>query len=113
MAATTTPQTLGQLIQSKAERFPDTVSLIWAAFEQCFQVRLLKCYGAVEVSIFVACRQALPANAVPSSLQVVSALPKTLSEKPQKRLLLERFAPGGPDVCMPSPSNTTRAVPSP
>ena len=44
-------------------------------------------------SIFAACRQALPANAMPSYLHVVSALPKTLSEKPQKRLLLERFDP--------------------
>ena len=64
-------------------------------------------------SIFAACRQALPANAMPSYLHVVSALPKTLSEKPQKRLLLERFDPSGPDVFMPSPSHTTRAAPSP
>jgi crotonobetaine/carnitine-CoA ligase len=53
-------------------------------------------------SIFTTCRQALPANATPSYLQVVSALPKTLSEKPLKRLLLERFDPSGPDVFIPS-----------
>jgi crotonobetaine/carnitine-CoA ligase len=64
-------------------------------------------------SIFAACRQVLPANAMPAYLHVVSALPKTLSEKPQKRLLLERFDPSGPDVFMPSPSHTTHAAPSP
>ena len=64
-------------------------------------------------SIFAACRRALPANAMPSYLHVVSALPKTLSEKPQKRLLLERFDPSGPDVFMPSPSHTTHVAPSP
>ena len=64
-------------------------------------------------SIFAACRQALPANAMPAYLQVVSALPKTLSEKPQKRLLLERFDPSGPDVFMPSPFPPTHVAPSP
>jgi crotonobetaine/carnitine-CoA ligase len=48
--------------------------------------------------IFTACRRALPANAVPSYLQVVPALPKTISEKPQKRLLLEAFDPAGANV---------------
>jgi len=64
-------------------------------------------------SIFAACRQALSANAMPAYLHVVPALPKTLSEKPQKHLLLERFDPSGPDVFMPSPSHTTRVAPSP
>jgi carnitine-CoA ligase len=54
-------------------------------------------------SVFTACRQALPPNAIPSYLQVVSTLPKTLSEKPQRRLLLEHFDPSAPDVFTPSP----------
>jgi hypothetical protein len=89
---------------------------IWGAFEQRFQVRILEWYGAVEggfVYIFVAYHRALPTNAMLSYLHVVSALSKTLSEKPQKRLLLERFDPSGPDVFMPSPSHTTRVAPSP
>jgi len=53
-------------------------------------------------SLFTACRHALAANAMPSYLQVVSALPKTLSEKPQKRFLLEHFDPAGPDVFTPA-----------
>jgi crotonobetaine/carnitine-CoA ligase len=64
-------------------------------------------------SIFAACRQALPANAMPSYLHVVSALPKTLSEKPQQRLLRERFDPSGPDVFIASPAPTTHVAPSP
>ena len=53
-------------------------------------------------SIFAACRRALTANAVPSYLQVVSEIPKTLSEKPQPRLLREHFDPSSPDVFTPS-----------
>jgi len=53
-------------------------------------------------SLFTACRHALAANAMPSYLHVVSALPKTLSEKPQKRFLLEHFDPAGPDVFTPA-----------
>jgi crotonobetaine/carnitine-CoA ligase len=49
-------------------------------------------------SLFAACRSALVANAIPSYLHVVSELPKTLSEKPQARLLRERFHPTGPDI---------------
>jgi crotonobetaine/carnitine-CoA ligase len=35
---------------------------------------------------------------VPSWLQVVEEIPKTASEKPQERFLLERFAPDGAGV---------------
>ena len=42
-------------------------------------------------SIFAACRKRLEPNFVPSYLQVVDEIPKTASEKPQERLLLERF----------------------
>ena len=55
-------------------------------------------------SIFAACRRTLTANAVPSYLQVVPEIPKTLSEKPQQRILREHFDPSGPDVFAPSPS---------
>jgi crotonobetaine/carnitine-CoA ligase len=49
-------------------------------------------------AIFAACRKELEANFVPSYLQVVDEIPKTASEKPQERFLLERFAPGAPNV---------------
>ena len=39
--------------------------------------------------VFRACRATLTANFVPAYLQVVSAIPKTASEKPQKRFLIE------------------------
>lgn len=41
--------------------------------------------------IFRACREKLESNYVPSFLQVVDAIPKTASEKPQERFLLEAF----------------------
>ena len=50
------------------------------------------------VEVFAACRKALEANFVPSYLQVVDEIPKTASEKPQERFLLEAFAPAGPGV---------------
>lgn len=49
-------------------------------------------------SVFAACRAGLEANFVPTYLQVVAEIPKTASEKPQERLLLERFVPGGEGV---------------
>jgi crotonobetaine/carnitine-CoA ligase len=49
-------------------------------------------------TIFTACRAALESNFVPSYLQVVDQIPKTASEKPQERFLLERFAVDSPDV---------------
>ena len=42
-------------------------------------------------SVFEACREGLEANFVPSYLQVVDEIPKTASEKPQERFLVERF----------------------
>jgi len=41
--------------------------------------------------IFRVCREKLESNYVPSFLQVVEAIPKTASEKPQERFLLEAF----------------------
>lgn len=48
--------------------------------------------------VFAACREALEANFVPSYLQVVEEIPKTASEKPQERFLLEAFDPAGSRV---------------
>ena len=52
----------------------------------------------VPAAIFAACRAGLESNFVPSYLQVVDEIPKTASEKPQERFLLERFAPAAKNV---------------
>jgi crotonobetaine/carnitine-CoA ligase len=44
------------------------------------------------------CREGLEPNFVPSYLQRVDEIPKTASEKPQERFLLDRFAPEAPGV---------------
>ncbi len=49
-------------------------------------------------SVFAACRAGLEPNFVPSYLQIIDESPKTASEKPQERFLLERFAPDAPGV---------------
>lgn len=49
-------------------------------------------------SVFDWCRQRLESNFVPSYLQVVEEIPKTASEKPQERFLLEAFAPDAPNI---------------
>jgi crotonobetaine/carnitine-CoA ligase len=49
-------------------------------------------------SVFATCVEHLEPNFVPSYLQVVDEIPKTASEKPQERFLLERFAPDGQGV---------------
>ncbi|UCE85432.1 MAG: AMP-binding protein [Deltaproteobacteria bacterium] len=49
-------------------------------------------------AIFAACRRSLESNFVPSYLQVLDEIPKTVSEKPQERFLLEAFAPEAPNV---------------
>jgi crotonobetaine/carnitine-CoA ligase len=48
--------------------------------------------------IFAACRAGLEGNFVPTYIQVVDEIPKTASEKPQERFLLERFAPDAKNV---------------
>jgi acyl-coenzyme A synthetase/AMP-(fatty) acid ligase len=48
--------------------------------------------------VFAHCRRVLERNAVPSFLQVVSAIPKTASEKPQERFLREQLAVGSPNI---------------
>ncbi|RIL05057.1 MAG: ATP-dependent acyl-CoA ligase [Proteobacteria bacterium] len=53
----------------------------------------------VTASVFEHCRKALEPSCVPSWLQIVDEIPKTASEKPQERFLLDRFfAPGAPGV---------------
>lgn len=42
-------------------------------------------------ALFAACKQELEANFVPTYLQLVDEIPKTASEKPQERFLLELF----------------------
>ncbi|TDJ60708.1 MAG: ATP-dependent acyl-CoA ligase [Proteobacteria bacterium] len=49
-------------------------------------------------SVFAACRQHLESSFVPSYLQVVPEIPKTASEKPQERFLLEAFATDADNV---------------
>jgi crotonobetaine/carnitine-CoA ligase len=48
--------------------------------------------------LFAACRRGLEPNFVPSYLQVVDEIPKTASEKPQERFLLDRFEPNASGV---------------
>jgi crotonobetaine/carnitine-CoA ligase len=58
------------------------------------------CFNAA--GIFAACRRALTPNAMPSYLQVVAELPRTLSEKPQIRILRAQFKAMGTTVFTPS-----------
>jgi carnitine-CoA ligase len=44
-------------------------------------------------SVFDLCRRELESNFIPSYLQVVDEIPKTASEKPQERFLVEKFSP--------------------
>jgi carnitine-CoA ligase len=48
--------------------------------------------------VFAACRRELESNFVPSYLQVVDEIPKTASEKPQERILMDWFDPEAPNV---------------
>jgi carnitine-CoA ligase len=47
--------------------------------------------GAQPATVFAGCRKRLEPNFVPSYLQVLDEIPKTASEKPQERILLELF----------------------
>ncbi len=49
-------------------------------------------------SVFATCRRELEANFVPGYLQLVEEIPKTASEKPQERFLLDAFALDAPNV---------------
>ncbi len=49
-------------------------------------------------SAFELCKRELESNFIPSYLQVVDEIPKTASEKPQERFLVEKFAPDADGV---------------
>ena len=49
-------------------------------------------------SVFAFCRQKLEKNSIPSYLQLVDEIPKTASEKPLERVLLESFSPTAANV---------------
>ena len=49
-------------------------------------------------AVFAACREKLEPNFVPSYLHIVDEIPKTISEKPQERFLLDQFDPGAPNI---------------
>ena len=49
-------------------------------------------------ALFSLCQQKLEANFIPSYLQVVDEIPKTASEKPLERFLLEAFSPHAANV---------------
>jgi crotonobetaine/carnitine-CoA ligase len=42
-------------------------------------------------AVFAACREKLDRNSVPDYIQVLDEIPKTASEKPQERFLVEAF----------------------
>jgi crotonobetaine/carnitine-CoA ligase len=48
--------------------------------------------------VFRACREKLDKNSVPDYLQVLDEIPKTASEKPQERFLIEAFKSHPEDV---------------
>jgi len=50
-------------------------------------------------ALFAHCRKGLEPNFVPGYLQIVEEIPKTASEKPQERFLLDRFSPDGEGIC--------------
>jgi crotonobetaine/carnitine-CoA ligase len=70
----------------------DIVAAVVLADPTCFNV----------AGIFAACRSALTPNAMPSYLQVVAELPRTLSEKPQIHILHAQFKVTGTTVFTPS-----------
>ena len=54
------------------------------------------------VDVFTRCRKDLEANFVPTYLQVVTEIPKTASEKPQERFLLDQFDEDLPNIFIES-----------
>ncbi len=59
-------------------------------------------------AVFAACRRALEANFVPTYLQVVDEIPKTASEKPQDRFLVEALKAPGAEVWEEAPGGAAR-----
>jgi carnitine-CoA ligase len=54
--------------------------------------------GFESADVFRWCRSKLESSFVPTYLQIVDEIPKTASEKPQERFLLEAFAPDADNV---------------
>jgi len=54
-------------------------------------------------AIFAACATKLDANCVPRFLQLVDEIPKTASEKPQERFLLQAFDPAATNIHCATP----------
>jgi crotonobetaine/carnitine-CoA ligase len=62
-------------------------------------------------SVFAYCRQKLEANFVPSFLQVVDEIPKTASEKPQDRFLIEALQSRAAEIYQQRSDRATRIDP--
>lgn len=63
-------------------------------------------------SLYAACRRSLEANFIPSFLQVVDEIPKTASEKPQDRFLIEALRSPGAEVYQYQDGRVARADPA-
>jgi crotonobetaine/carnitine-CoA ligase len=57
-----------------------------------------KTITSISSELFKLCRDSLEPNSVPSFLQFVEEIPKTASEKPQERFLLESFNKNGTTI---------------
>ncbi|MBN8606092.1 MAG: AMP-binding protein [Caulobacterales bacterium] len=62
-------------------------------------------------AVFEACRIRLEPNFVPSYLQVLDAIPKTASEKPQERFLLEALQDASAEIYRASTNGAERIAP--
>ncbi len=78
----------GREVTSKAAGEKEIIGAVVPADRDSFDV------GAV----FAACREKLDRNSVPDFIQVLDEIPKTASEKPQERFLVEAFEGNPVDV---------------
>lgn len=63
-------------------------------------------------ALYAACRRSLEANFIPSFLQVVDEIPKTASEKPQDRFLIEALRSPGAEVYQHQDGRVARVDPT-
>jgi crotonobetaine/carnitine-CoA ligase len=63
-------------------------------------------------AIFADCRRKLEANFVPSFLQVLDEIPKTASEKPQDRFLIETLRSSAAEIYQPRGDGAVRVDPA-
>jgi crotonobetaine/carnitine-CoA ligase len=66
----------------------EIIGAVVPADRECFDV----------AAVFQACREKLDRNSVPDFIQVMDEIPKTASEKPQERFLVEAFETKPDDV---------------